>query len=342
MKILVISTSVFRLPPKGYSGLEALAYQWACLFHQAGHKVSVVCPEGSWFPEGIEIIPIPYRVDEEVAYQTYRERLLAGEWDAVMDNTWLWHTVLAQMETEKQMPVIHVYHSDPAVLGSPPPIKYPCIVSLSQDQGHLITLKWGFITRTVYNGIDLQLYKPDLNIQRSDRYLFLGRYSTQKCALEATFLGKRCNVPVDLYGDTEIIASQDYLNRVMSECDQRQVVFHTGVPREECVKLYQNHKALIHLVNYNEAFGLIPVEAMACGMPAIVNRRGALPETVVDGKSGFVVNSLEEAEAIIREDRVSTIKAEDCVEQAAKFSIEASAKGYLKLFDEMINQNSYW
>ncbi|GAH68490.1 unnamed protein product, partial [marine sediment metagenome] len=228
------------------------------------------------------------------------------------------------------------------VLGSPPPIKHPCIVSLSQDQGRLITLRWGFITRTVYDGIDLNLYKPDPSIQRSDRYLFVGRYSTQKCALEATFLSKKCNVPVDLYGDIEIIASREYLERVKSQCDGEQIVFHEGVPREEVVKLYQNHRALIHLVNYNEAFGLIPVEAMACGMPVIVNRRGALPETVVDGKSGFVVNSLEEAEAIIREDKVSSIKPEDCVEQAAKFSIEASAQGYLKLFDEMINQNIYW
>lgn len=346
MHILVISTSVFTLPPKGYSGLEALCFQWSCLFHQAGHEVTVVCPKGSWFPEGIKMIETELREAEEQSYSRYKDRLLAGEWDVVFDNSWLWYTVLAQAETEKQLPVIHVYHSDPEFLGSPPPIKYPCIASLSDDQGILITRKWrpGWLfpmTKTVYNGIDLQLYKPDPSVERGDRWLWLARYTPEKAPMVAIELAKKCNVALDLYGDTEIIADRNYLEKVKSECDGKQIAFHEGVSREETVKLYQNHKALLHLVAYNEAFGLVPVEAMACGMPVIVNRRGALPETVNHGESGFVVDSLDEAEAIIREDKVSAIKAEGCIKQARKFSIENSARGYLKLFDEVANQH-YW
>jgi len=346
MKILAISTTVFSLPPKGYSGLEALVWQWATLFHQAGHQVTVVCPKDSWFPEGIEIIETELREPEEQSYQRYKDKLLAGEWDVCLDSTWLWHTVLAQMETEKQLPVIHVYHSDPHFLGSPPPIKYPCLVSLSDAQGRIISQKWkpnwAFpITKTVYNGIDLQLYKPDPAVQRSDRYLFMGRYTPEKCPLLAIELAKKYNVPLDLYGDIEIIGSQDYLKKVKAECNESQIVFHEGVSREETVNLYQNHKALIHIVSYLEAFGLVPVEAMACGMPVLVNHRGAFPETIADGKSGFIVDSLEEAETIIREDKVSTLKSEDCVAQASKFSIEASARGYLKLFEGVLNGH-YW
>ena len=348
MKILVIGSSVFTLPPKGYSGLEALVFEWSCLFHQAGHEVAVVCPEGSWFPEGIEIIPTKLQCDEEQSYALYKDRLLSGEWDAVLDSSWLWYTVLAQQETKKQLPVIHVYHSDPQFLGSTPPVEYPCIVALSEDQGRLISMKWypRWIypkCRVVYNGIDLEFYKPSPNIiQRSNRWLWLARYTPEKAPLEAIHLAKKCNVPLDLYGDTTIIADANYLNQVKAECDGSQIVFHEGVSREETVKLFQSHKAIIHIVAYNEAFGLVPVEAMACGMPVIVNRRGALPELVVNGKTGFVVDYPEEVESIIREDKVSAIKPEDCVEQAAKFSIEASAQGYLKLFDEMINQHIYW
>ena len=139
----------------------------------------------------------------------------------------------------------------------------------------------------------------------------------------------------------EIIASQDYLSRVVNECDNREIVFHPGVSREETVKLYQTHKALIHLVNYNEAFGLVPVECMACGTPVIVNRRGALPELVKNGKTGFVVERLEDAEEIIKNDLVSKIKPEDCVRQAKKFSIEASARGHLRLLQDVANA-IYW
>jgi glycosyltransferase involved in cell wall biosynthesis len=345
MKLLVIGTTVYSLPPRGYSGLEALVFQWSCLFRKAGHQVSVVCPEGSWFPEDIEMINVPVRCDEEQAYQAYKDRL--GEFDAILDSSWLWFTTIAQMESpDKQLPVIHIYHSDPESLGSAPPIKNPCIVSLSDDQGILITRKWrpGWLfpmTKTVYNGIDLELYKPDFEVERSDRYLFLARYTPEKAPLVAIQLAKKCGVPLDLYGDTEIISDRNYLEQVKKECDGNQIVFHEGVTREETVKLYQSHKALIHLVAYNEAFGLVPVEANACGIPVVVNRRGAFPETIEHWESGFVVDSIEEAEKIIREDKVSSIAPSSCVDSAKRFSIEKSANGYLKLLEE-VSQGNVW
>lgn len=335
LKILVISSTVYALPPKGYSGLEALVYQWAVEFHKGGHKVAVVAPEGSVMPEGIELIPTPLMVDESQAYPLYKERL--GEFDVIMDNSWLWHTVLAQMEAgDRQLPVIHIYHSDPDFLPNPPPIKHPYIVGLSKDHARRISEKWGFEVKPNYNGIPLDFYQFNPEVKRNGRYLWCARYTPEKVPLEAIRLARKCSIPLDLYGNTSIIRDQNYLNECMANCDAKDVVFHLEVPREETVKLYQTHKALIHWVNYNEAFGLVPVEAMACGMPVIVNRRGALPELVENGITGFVVDSLEETEAIIKEDRVFTIKPEACRRQAEKFSIEKSAQGYLELFQEAV------
>jgi glycosyltransferase involved in cell wall biosynthesis len=198
------------------------------------------------------------------------------------------------------------------------------------------------MTRTVYNGIDLDFYKPNPEVQRSDRYLFVGRYTPEKCPLDAIFLAKKCRVPLDLFGDTEIIGPNEaYMRKCFDETDGRQIRVNPGISREETVKQYQTHKALIHLVNYNEAFGLVPVEAQACGLPVIVNRRGALPELVRDKRSGFIVDSLEEAEEIIKKDLVLQIKPEDCVRQARKFSIQASAKGHLRALQDVAN-GIYW
>lgn len=334
LKILVISSTIYALPPKGYSGLEALVYEWAIEFQKAGHKVAVAAPEGSILPQGIELIPTPLMVDESQAYPHYKERL--GEFDVIFDNTWLWYTVIAQMESDKQLPVIHIWHSDPKGLSNPPPIKFPCLVGLSKEHARKIKGKWSnFEVRYNYNGIPLDFYQRNPKIERNGRYLFMGRYTPEKMPLEAIKLARKCNVPLDLYGNTQIIGDQNYLNECMASCDDKDVVFHLEVPREETIRLYQSHKALIHLVNYIEAFGLVPVEAMACGMPVIVNRQGALPELVEDGVCGFIVDSVEEAEEIIRSGKVDTIKPGDCRRQAERFSIEASAEGYLELFREV-------
>ncbi|MBA7621460.1 D-inositol-3-phosphate glycosyltransferase [subsurface metagenome] len=335
LKILVISSTVYALPPKGYSGLEALVYEWAVEFHKAGHKVAVAAPEGSTLPAGIELIPTPLMADESQAYPRYKERL--GEFDAIMDNSWLWYTVIAQMEAgDKQLPIIHIYHSDPDFLPPPPPIKFPCLIGLSKEHARKIKEKWDFEVRHNYNGIPLDFYQFKPGVQRNGRYLWCARYTPEKMPLETIRLAKKCNIPLDLYGNTSIIRDQDYLNQCMAECDASNVVFHLEVPREETVRLYQSHKALIHLVNYTEAFGLVPVEAMACGMPVIVNRRGALPELVEDGFSGFVVDTIEQAEEIIRSGKVDSIKPEDCRKSAEMFSIERSAQGYLKVFREVV------
>ncbi|GAI47836.1 unnamed protein product, partial [marine sediment metagenome] len=60
--------------------------------------MSIVAPEGSVLPEEIELIPTGLREDEGQAYLRYKERLLAGEWDCIQDNSWLWYTVIAQTE----------------------------------------------------------------------------------------------------------------------------------------------------------------------------------------------------------------------------------------------------
>jgi len=76
---------------------------------------------------------------------------------------------------------------------------------------------------------------------------------------------------------------------------------------------------------------------MATGCPVIVNRSGALPELVENGVSGFVVDTVEQAEEIIKSGKVDTIKPEDCRKRAEMFSIGASARGYLKLFQEVVS-----
>lgn len=339
MKILVIGTSIFTLPPQGYSGLENLVYTWSCAFARAGHSVSVVAPTGSTFPPelNIELIATDLGEGEDVSWGRYKDRLLSGEFSAVFDNSWLWFSALSQMEADHQLPIIHCYHSDPNNLGAPPPIRYPCIVSFSEAQANIIRRKWNCAVQVVRHGIDLDFYKPDPNVKRGDRYLWLARYTPEKGFLECTHLAKKCRVNLDAFGDLTIISSDEYARKCFEENDGRQIRVMPGISREEAVKQYQSHKALITWPNYVEIFGLTTCEAMACGCPVISKDSGAAAELIRQGKSGWVVSTLEEAEELIKTDAISQLKTEDIVKQGRKFSIERSAQRHLKLLQEVAN-----
>lgn len=337
MRICVISTPIFTLPLQGYGGLEALVYSWSLQFQKAGHEISIVAPEGSQLPEGIELIPIQLMGTEEAAYLRYKGRLEDGGFDAIMDNTWSWYSVISQMSSDKQLPIIHIWHSDPNGLGSAPPIRYPNLVGLSKIQAEMIGKKWGVMCKMAYNGVDLSFYKPDPAVKRGNRYLWMARYTPEKGFLEAAHLAKKCRVGLDAFGDTTIISSQDYLNKCVAEGDGMQIRVSAGISREQTVKEYQGHKALITWTNYTEIFGLSTVESMACGTPVIARNTGAAPELIKHGKTGFLCETLEEMEDLIKTDAVDRIRAEDCIKQASRFSIESSAHQHLKCLEDIAN-----
>jgi glycosyltransferase involved in cell wall biosynthesis len=331
------------LPPQGYSGLENLVYTWACEFAKMGHQVSVIAPEGSQFPPelNIKLVPVPLRTGEDTAYETYRERLTSGEYDVIIDHSWLWFSVLAQMEADRQLPIVHCYHSDPYNLGSPPPIEKPCILAFSEAQANIIRQKWNVACRVAYHGIDLDFYKPDPNIERGDRYLFLARYTPEKGFLELAQLARKCRVPLDAFGDTEIVSNREYVRKCLLEADGRGVRVNTGISRAEAVKQFQSHKALLTWPNYVEIFGLTTIESMALGTPVISKDSGAARELIIHGKTGFVVGTIEEAEEIIKKNLVSQIDPQDCIDRAAKFSIRNSAEAHIKVLEDAANK-LYW
>lgn len=341
MKILVISTSIFPLPPSGYSGLEQLCYQWAVEFAKASHQVSVVAPTGSTFPPGlnIELIATNLGEGEDVSYGKYKDRLMRGDWDCCMDNSWLWFSVLAQMEADHQLPIIHCHHSDPNFLGSAPPIPKPCIVAFSEAQANIMRSKWQCAAMVIHHGIDLDFYKYDPNVQRSNRYLFLARLTPEKGFLEVAHLAKRCRIELDVCGDTTLIGpNEEYMRRCFEQVDGRQIRMTPAPSRQETVKLYQTHKALITWPNFLEIWGLTTTEAMACGCPVISKDSGAAREQIRQGKTGWVVSTLEEAEELIKSDAVSKIKFEDCRKQAERFSIAKSAQGHLRHLEDVANK----
>ena len=337
MKILLISSSIFPLPPQGYSGLEMLVYWLACGFQKAGHQVAVVAPEQSRLPEGIELIPIGLREQEEAYFQKYRERL--GEFDIIFDHTFQSWCYTESARREPDLPIVKTFHTDPSIWGSPPPVFHPNLVGISDSHTRRLAMHLGVVVERVYNGLDTEFYTP-ANGRRNDKWLWLARYTPEKGCLEAAQLAKRLRVKLDMYGDADIVSSQEYVDRCRREADGLMVRWNPGVTREETVALYRQYRGLLYMPNWEGPFEMVMVEAQLCGLPVVTLDRGPMRE-VVSSDGGFVCRDAAEVEEVIRSGKIDTLDPVKVRQGALKFSKEAMTEGYLKLFERVVARDTW-
>ena len=342
MKILIISTTVFPIPLQGYGGLEQLAYLLAVGLAQKGHQVTVVAPEGSRLPPEIELIPTAPREDEEKAWARYRGRLEAGEWEVILDASWGRWAMMSSAGRDPQLPIINWHHTDPSVYGSTPPVQYPMWVGLSKSHAENLSRHLGVPVKFVYNGIDTEFYKAN-GKPRGSRYAWVARYTPEKGAAEIIELAQKLRVGVDMFGDLEIIGNPGYAQMCLSRADGLFARVSGGISREAVVDVLSTHAGLLQWSNWQEPFSLVIPEAMACGCPVIANRRGAMPELVVHGVPGFIVDSLAELAALIAQGEVKKLNPDQIRKHVEKkFSLQVFVDAWEKLLTEVASGAARW
>jgi glycosyltransferase involved in cell wall biosynthesis len=153
------------------------------------------------------------------------------------------------------------------------------------------------------NALDFSLYpcKP----HRGDYLLFLGRMSTDKGAHRAIAVAMETGLPLKLAGKRNEPAEHDYFAEYVEPHLVDGIEYLGEVTHGQKVELLQNARATLFPIEWEEPFGLVMIESMACGTPVIATRRGAVPEVIEHGRSGIIVEdyrlmplALEEADAI--------------------------------------------
>ena len=340
LKILLIGPTVFKLPLQGYGGTEALLLSLASEFQKAGHQVTVVAPEGSILPEGVTLFPVPLRCSEEEAFSKYRSILT--EFDITHDHTFESWAYLESVGIDPPLPIIKTHHTDPSIWASPPPVPHPCLVGISTDHARRLSLAYQVATRRVYDGIDLSFYSPPPEgSKRNGRLLWLGRYTPEKDPLSAMQLAKRLRIPLDCYGDIEIVSDPAYIDRCRAEADGLIVRWYPGVTREKTVELYRTYRALLYTPIWEEPFGLVICESQACGLPVLTLDRGSMKELVAHGVSGYVCDDISGLEKVLKEGCLAHLKGEAIVANAQKFSKENMAEAYLNLFGQIMRREMW-
>lgn len=182
---------------------------------------------------------------------------------------------------------------------------------------------------TAYNGVDVQHFP--FGDDPEDYLLIAGRIVPQKGFKEAVQLAKQTGDRLlmigPVYPDT-----QDYFDQYIKPHLSDKILHLGYIESDQMWRYYQKAKAFLTPVQWEEPFGLTTIEAMACGTPVISLRRGAAPELIVDGKTGFVVDSIAEmAQAV---GKIGQINRADCRDHVKdKFSIEKMVDAYEASFE---------
>ncbi len=186
---------------------------------------------------------------------------------------------------------------------------------------------------TIYHGIPVEDYPfcddPD------DYLLFLGRIHPDKGTHDAIEVAQRTGLPLIIAG---IVQDEDYFNEMVApyiDGDQIRYIGPVGMPEKG--ELLGHARALLHLINFDEPFGLSVVEAMACGTPVIAIDRGSMPELIRDTKTGFLVANTDKAvDSVSRIDRIDRNACRAWVEE--RFTRERMVKEYLQVYEMILNQ----
>jgi len=185
---------------------------------------------------------------------------------------------------------------------------------------------------TILNGIPIKDFS--FSKTTSDYFAFLGYLNYEKGAHTAIQTAKKAKVKLKLAGN----GTEEFLKKEIYPYLDKDIEYLGPITGTAKYNFLKNAKALLVPIQWEEPFGLVMPEAMACGTPVIAFNRAAVPEIIKDGETGFIVkNEKEMIEAIKKIDIIDRFACRKHVEK--NFTIEKMVDGYEKIYEKIIKEN---
>jgi glycosyltransferase involved in cell wall biosynthesis len=207
------------------------------------------------------------------------------------------------------------------------------LVSVSEAQRRPIA-DANFIA-TVPHGIPRDLLAPTL-VARGGYLAFLGRVSPEKRVDRAIAIARAVGLPLKIAAKVDRVDEAYFRSEIAPLLDQPGIEFVGEIDERRKSRFLGDARALLFPIDWPEPFGLVMVEAMACGTPVLAFRHGSVPEVVEDGITGYVVESVEEA--ICKLGRLLALdrgRVRRRFEQ--RFTADRMAQGYLKVYARLVD-----
>ncbi len=344
MKIAILSPVWFPVPPSGYGGIEWIVALLADGLAEAGYDVTLFASGDSHTKAKLvsvfDVAPSAEigRSEVEIKHAlTCFER--ADEFDIINDHsgppaaligglvkTPIVHTVHGPLDGEAG----ELYESVAKVVPSTGLIS----ITLNQRRLHP-SLPW---IANIPNALDFSVYP--VQPHRGDYLLFLGRFNTDKGAHRAVAVAMEAGLPLKLAGKVREPNEEAYFKEFIEPHLRPGEIEYLGeVNHGQKVELLQNARATLFPIEWEEPFGLVMIESMACGTPVIATRFGSVPEVIEHGRTGIIVDDYRSMAAALEDaDQLDPLELRRLAEE--RFSSQRMVADYVEVCELAIERAS--
>jgi len=346
MRIAQVAPLWECVPPKAYGGTELIVYILCEEYTRRGFDVTLFATGDSTTSATLEpIIKTPMRA-QNIKYPIYYELQCISkvlekwqEFDIIHNHIGYQFLPFVNLIN---IPVITTLHGAFIIKEEVEFYKSyrkNSLVSISDAQrAYAPDLKY---VSTVYNGIQVEKYPFEPKYNTDKPYLaFLGRFSEEKGPHLAIKLAKETGWKLIMAGKIDKDDKAFYEREVKPQIDNKQIIYIGELGHDAKCELLKSAYATIHPVTWPEPFGLVMTESMACGTPVLALKNGSIPEVILNGKTGYIENNIEDL--IKRVKDVEKIDRQICRKHVERnFSAQKMADEYLSVYRKLIGQNKF-
>lgn len=344
MKIAQLASAVESVPPQGYGGTEIVVNLLTEELVNQGHEVTLFASgDSKTRAHLVSITETSMRADHSIPQSRW----------AAYDI----RTLLKLEEMQDQFDIIHNHMSwqalpflsrlkKPSVTTNHNPVRDYCkdiyfafnklpYVSISDAYRRLNHPEQINYVDTVYNGINLDDYR--FNKDKTGEYLlFLGRICYDKGTAESIKIARELNLPLKIAGKVDRRDQKYFDEEVRPHLQEGKIEYVGEVNLEQKNKLFEGAVAVTYPINFDEPFGLVMAESMACGVPLLALEKGSVKEVLVDGETAIICRSVDEI--ISRYPEIAKMKPEKSRARVEKlFGKSEMVKNYIRVYEKVID-----
>ena len=345
MKIAQVSPLTESVPPRLYGGTERIVSYLTEELVREGHRVTLFASGDSITAAELHpVVDVALRFDPYVKdpliftllqFEAVRER--AAEFDVIHFHTdYLHFPMLRELKLDNALTTMHGRLDLPGYpqMFSRHPEAH--LVSISNDQRRpLPGANWA---GTVLHGLPADVCA--FQGTATEEYLaFLGRISPEKRVDRAIEIARRAGMKLRIAAKVDAADRDYFVKEIEPLLSQPHVEFVGEIGESDKCEFLGRARALLFPIDWPEPFGLVLIEAMACGTPCVAWRAGSVPEIINEGINGFIVESIEDAVAAVRRcDGIDRAAVRASAEK--RFTVQRMTRDYLDLYRRLAMRRS--